>query len=184
MLIFEVATPENRHLIPSSGWFPENISINVNGSVVESGRAEGLSQIEALALGGDVIFLIFLVVLVSAGLLMIYLYGLASSISGLGSFVDRDVREPSPEKYLPGEYIYRGWRKELRYLYLKFLKKLRDRGIYLMSGYTAYEVAKEASKADVSYAPELARLYNFGMFSSYSDESVLEGFKRYLGDEG
>ena len=184
MLILEVASPENRHLIPSSGWFPENISMRVNDTVVEQGRAGGLSQIEALALGGDIIFLVFLVVLVSAGLLMIYLYGLASSISGLGSLVERGIKESPEERYIPTEYIYRGWRRELRFLYLKFLKKLRDRGIYIMSGYTAYEVAEEASRADISYALELAKLYNYGMFSNSSDESVVYSFKRYLRDEG
>ncbi len=184
MLVLEVATPENRHLIPSSSWLPENISINVNGTSVEQGSTEGLSQIEALAFSGDFIFLIFLVILVSAGLIMIYLYGLASSIPGLSSYMKRNVEDSSSEKFLPGGYVYTGWRRELRLLYLKFLKRLRDMGVHIMSGYTAYEVAEEASKADVMYASELAKLYNFGMFSPRSDESILEGFKRFMDDEG
>lgn len=183
MLVFEVIDPEYRHLIPRGGVDYSDIPNNVNQSIVEPMRGEGLTPLEAFAIESDFIFLIFLVFLVAAGLLTIYLYGVASEYR-FRSVVKRDVDEPRPIKYSSSDYIYIGWRRELRNLYLNFLRMLRDRGVHILNGYTAYEVADVASKADIKYAFEVAKLYNYGMFSRNSNKSILDRFRRYLGYEG
>lgn len=183
MLVLEVIDPEYRHLIPRGGVNYGDIPNDVDQSLVEPIQGDGLTPLEAFAIESDFIFLIFLLFLVAAGLLTIYLYGVAAETK-FKSVVRRNVHEPPLTKYRSSDYVYLGWRRGLRDLYLNFLRKLRERGIHILSGYTAYEVAEVASKADIKYASELAKLYNLGMFSKNSNESILDRFRRYLGYDG